>query len=209
MRPSAALVGELVVDIFHHRRDDFALRVGERVARAEQAAVLAALIVSVLMPSLSYRPLTAILPPTTPIEPVIGAGLGEDLVGAHGDVVAAAAGDVAHAGDDRLLDDLRFAPDQVAGERRAAGAVDAQDDRLDLLVFVRLAERFDDRGRAHHFAAERIGLALAGHDRADGVDDGDLLAVVALGRGVAAHHGCISLMMPIGPEKSVSTFFLP
>ena len=30
---------------------------------------------------------------------------GDDLVGAHRDVIAAAAGHVAHAGDDRLLDD--------------------------------------------------------------------------------------------------------
>ena len=80
-------------------------------------------------------------------------------------------------------------PDEIAGQGRAAGAVDAQHDGDDLLVVVRFAQRFDDGGRAQDLPAERIAFALAGHDRADGVDDGDLLAAACAGDRVAAHHG--------------------
>ena len=90
------------------------------------------------------------------------------------------------------------------------GLFDAQHDRLDAIVVGRVAKGLDDRGRADRVGrAERIDLALAGHDRANRVDDR------RCGRR-ARRSGLpppaimpISLKKPAGPLKSVSTLFFP
>src|SRR5438128_2632005 len=51
------------------------------------------------------------------------AGLGENLVGGHANVVPAAGSRVGHAGDDRLFAAPQLVPDEIARERRAAGAI--------------------------------------------------------------------------------------
>ena len=104
--------------------------------------------ISVFMPSLSYSPPVTSLPPTTPMEPVIVPGSAKILLGAHGDVVAAAAGDVAHAGDQGLLAADRLPPDQVAGGGRAAGAIHPQHHRHHLGIVGGLVEGLDQGRRA-------------------------------------------------------------
>src|SRR5262249_34878913 len=106
-----------------------------------------------------------------------GAGFGEDFGATHRDVVAAAGGDIAHAGDDGLFsfDAGDFAPHQIARESRSARTIDAQHDADDLGIFFGVTERFDD-GVAAHALAAKAGFAFAATDFADGVDDGDFLA---------------------------------
>src|SRR5262249_3398914 len=59
-----------------------------------------------------------------------GIVVGEDGVGAHGDVVAAAASDVAHRHDQGLavLDAFAGVKNDVAGDRGAAGRIDPEHD---------------------------------------------------------------------------------
>ena len=87
------------------------------------------------------------LPATTPIEPVRVPASARMRLGARGDVVAARGGDVGHRDDHRLLarQQLDPAQDQVGGERRAAGAVDAQDDGLDVVVLGEVREESRSR----------------------------------------------------------------
>ena len=72
-------------------------------------------------------------PPTTPIEPTIEFGIGDDLVGGAGDHVAAGGGGILHEGDHPALLLLRqladAAEDQVRLHRRAARRIDDQRDR--------------------------------------------------------------------------------
>ena len=87
--------------------------------------------------------------------------MGEDLVGRERHVVATRSGDVAHADHDllaRLLRLLDRIQDLVGGERGAARRVDAEQDRLDVVVFGRIAEGLSnrvaaDRGVASEAAA--------------------------------------------------------
>ena len=177
-----------LVNVLHHPFDDLALRFGELVGRREDAAVLAAGDRLGVDAELVVNALHGQLAADDADRTGDGAGLGEDAVGAHRDVVAAAGGDVAHAGDDRLVDRLRLPPDEVAGQRRTAGAVDAEDDRFDRFILRGFLQGFDDGGRAHRRAADQAALALAAHDRADGVDDGDLRSAVAAAAAAFAHH---------------------
>ena len=84
--------------------------------------------------------------PTTPMDPGDRRRLRDDGVRGDRDVVPAAGGDVAHAGDERLLgrelDELVV--DAVARERAAAGRVDVQDDAAHARVGARDADRGDD-----------------------------------------------------------------
>ena len=91
----------------------------------------------------------------TPIEPVIVAGVGDDLVGRGRDPVAARRREVAHRDDDRLAGgarQLELAADQLGAEHAAAGRVDAQHHRLDVLVVARLPDQVGGRQ-----AADRAG----------------------------------------------------
>src|SRR5690606_26109998 len=87
----------------------------------------------------------------------------------------------------RLLDVFDLAPDQVAGDRRPAGAVDPQDDGGYLVVLGRLAKGFDHGGRTDRVRAEQVLGTLAGSDGSNRVDDGDLL-VGPLAAGRASRH---------------------
>ena len=64
----------------------------------------------------------------------------------RGDVVAARRGEVGHRRDDGtvLPRDRQFPPDQVRGDRRAAGAVDADDDGLDAAVLADASQGLRD-----------------------------------------------------------------
>src|SRR5690606_19938206 len=106
-------------------------------------------------------------------------GLRDDGVGGHRDVVAAGRGDVAHGDDHGLAGaagEDHLAPDRVGRDRRAARAVDAEDDRLDVVVLHGGAERRADRVRAHRGpgARQRTAAAAAAEpDRPVPVDEGD------------------------------------
>src|SRR5262245_40233281 len=100
-------------------------------------------------------------------------GLTHDRVGRARHVVAARRRQVGHRRHHRLpllLDLADGLPDQIRGERRAAGAVEAEHDRLHLGILRGVAQRLGDRVRRHHRAAVRE-VALAHHHRADAVDD--------------------------------------
>ena len=106
-----------------------------------------------------------------------GAGVGDDLVRRGRHEIAARTCHVAHAHDDglpRFLGADGGAPDRIRGYVGAARAVDAEDDRLDLVVLGRGAERRGDRIRSHRRRAERAAVfALAALDRAHAVDERD------------------------------------
>src|SRR5262249_1422081 len=113
-----------------------------------------------------------------------GGGVGEDVVAAGGEVVSAAGGHPADADDQRLA--LGSAagrlPHHLTGQGAAAGRVDAQDDRLDVVILDRQAE-----GLAQVVAADGVAVAeerIAGfaiNDHAIGVDQGDRRLVAGLG----------------------------
>src|SRR3954471_1344102 len=67
-------------------------------------------IVSVVMPTLSSKPFTASLPPTTPIQPGNRPRRPKTLLPPHRDVIPAARRHVAHARHKRLLEHLRLMP---------------------------------------------------------------------------------------------------
>jgi hypothetical protein len=101
--------------------------------------------------------------------------VGDDLVGSGRDPVAARRGRVAHRDDDRLAGGARhleLAPDQLGAEDAAAGRIDAQHERLHVLVVARL---LDQVGRRQ--AADRSRRRLAVDDLALGDDDADRVAV--------------------------------
>ena len=86
--------------------------------------------------------------------------LGDDLVGRSGDVISARAGDISHRDDDRLPVFARphdLAPDRLRGDGRAAGAVDAEEDRAHLGVTKGLTERAADLPRAELGIVEQRG----------------------------------------------------
>ena len=107
-----------------------------------------------------------------PIEPVERARLRDDDVPRHRDVVAARGRQIAHRHDERLVlaRQHQRAPDHVRGDRRAARAVHAQDDRLDAAIVGRLVDVFDERVRTGDVAAP----PFARRDRPDRVDHRDL-----------------------------------
>jgi hypothetical protein len=74
------------------------------------------------------------------------------------------------------------------GEGRTARAVDAEDDRFDGFILRGVLQGFDDRRRSHRRPAKQAALALAAHDGADGVDDGNLWGAVAAAAASFAHH---------------------
>ena len=100
----------------------------------------------------------------------------EDLLGGRRDVVAAARRDRAHRDDERLLlgELLQLAPHHVRGHRRAAGALDAEHDGLDVVVVPERLDRLGDRVRADELhAEERHGLRAAVDDVAVDVEEAD------------------------------------
>ena len=104
--------------------------------------------------------------------------VGDDLVGGGRDPVAAGGGDVAHRHDHRLAGSARqleLAPDELGAEDAAAGRIDAQDHRLDVLVVARLADQVGGRQ-----AADGSGRRHAVDDLALGDDDADRVAGDAL-----------------------------
>ena len=132
--------------------------------------------VSSVTPSLAARPLMSNLPVKMPIEPVIVDGAAKISGQGGGDEVAARGGDVAERADDRLdrARALELARDDVGGERRAAGRVDAQDDRAHARVVARLHDRGQQRLHADELhAEERNGRRLAVDDVALDEDDRD------------------------------------
>ena len=165
-----------------------------------------------VIPSLSYRPLVASLPLTTPIEPVMVASSAKIVLGAAGDVIAAAAGDVAHRDDERLLG-LHAAggvEDDLAGQGRAARRIDPQDDGLDRVVAGRRVERpANRRARRDRVLEERRALA-PDHDRSFDVDDADG-RLLALGLTRHAQELAPELEQPEGDDvaSSLGSAFLP
>ena len=73
-----------------------------------------------------------------------------------------------------------FAPDQVAGQRRAAGAVDAQHDGFDLGVSSAWRSALMIVSEPTVCPPNKLDAALAGHDRADDIDHGDLVVLAGL-----------------------------
>src|SRR5215218_5732269 len=65
------------------------------------------------------------------------------------------------------------APDRVRRRRRTARAVDPHHDGADARILAGVANRLDDAVGAHGGAVERVIAALAGHNRAGGVDHRD------------------------------------
>ena len=102
------------------------------------------------MPNCASAGATATLPPSTPIGADDAGGLGDDARRGTRHVVPAARRHVSHRHHERLLllqlDEL--VPDQVAGQRGAAGRVDAQHHDLDRVVFSQTPQRLGDRARA-------------------------------------------------------------
>ena len=92
------------------------------------------------------------------------ARVGDDRVGGHRHVVAARRGDGTHRGDDRLArlaQPNHLAPDGFRAGDRAAGAVDPQHDRGDVVVGARLAQRRGDGVAAGAGGAQRGQLPSA------------------------------------------------
>src|SRR5262245_1587804 len=100
--------------------------------------------------------------------------LGKNRLAAHADVVAAAGRDIAHAGHGWLLALAQLVPDQVARQRGAARAIDAQHNCLHGVVLLRLTNCIDHGRGADRAAAEYPLTALPRVDRPDGVDHRDL-----------------------------------
>src|SRR5262249_20530709 len=132
-------------------------------------------------PDIPYHAFDANFPGHSPDRAGERARLGKDFRAAHRNVIAAAGRDVSHAGDDRLfgLDPRDLAPHQVAGNRRAARAVNPEHDAHNLRVFFPLAKRLDDGVAADRLAGQPR-FAFAAIDFADRVDDGDFLARTGL-----------------------------
>ena len=133
----ADLAGEIGVDHVEHAVDR--LRAAPRSARwkVEYMPALGPVARrSTCTPSVSSSSDATGQMPNTPIEPVMVAGLGHDHVGAHRREVAAGGRDVAHRDDDRLAGAAGARHGVGHGVGRgigAAGQIDAQHDRLDLL----------------------------------------------------------------------------
>ena len=110
-----------------------------------------------------------------PDGPGEGAGLGDDVVGTHRDVVATACGVVAHGDDHGLLcaGQGNLAPDGVAGRAGATGRVDPEHHRRDVFIFACVAQLAGEGAVADVAAAEHLGAAVAADDGALGVDDRD------------------------------------
>ena len=106
-----------------------------------------------------------------------GVGLGEDAVAIGGNPVAAGRRIVAHRDDDRLLGLQRddFPQEHLGGVGAAAGAVDAQDDGLHVVVLAQFAQL----GR-ETVAADVGGVAVAVDDLAFQVEDRDDVVAAAL-----------------------------
>ena len=128
---------EDAVDVVHPALHFVSFRRGERGVGVEQAGVGAAAVESQVMPTLFHMPVVANLPPTTPIEAVIVVASAKIVSAPHRNVVAAAAGNIAHRDHQRLLglDPQRGVENDLAGHRGAARRVDPQHHALHVLVF--------------------------------------------------------------------------
>ncbi len=76
--------------------------------------------------------------------------------------IAATGGNITHGNDDRQLLFLRFEQGEtnfLAGKGRTAGGIDADHQRLDLVIIERLVNLFGDSAAGGH-----AGSGLAAHD---------------------------------------------
>ena len=101
---------------------------------------------SVAIPSFARSGSTTTRAETTPIEPVIHVGLGNDRVSRGGHVIASARGDVGEARDERFLGGelLELVMNTVGSERATPGGIDVEDHRRDALVRPRVPNSRDD-----------------------------------------------------------------
>ena len=122
--------------------------------------------------------------------PVIVGGIGHDHRGRRCDVVAATGGDVPHRDDHGLLvnQTADVGVHDVAGQRRAAGRIDPQDDSLDVVIVEGLVDGILDILWRDSAVSQGAFLPRI-HDHPAHEDQADRRLVVALfgGRGTAEH----------------------
>ena len=136
------------------------------------------MIAPVLTPRAVVAPETLNLPPSTPIEPVMVPGFGNDFGGGSRDPIAARGRIAGHADDQGLFagGKLDRAADQLGGDDGTAGRIDAEDHGADAVVLAGGLERINHVVRVHRVRAGRregIDAAAAVLDIADAVDDRD------------------------------------
>src|SRR5665213_1664670 len=176
-------LGELLIGAFHPVGDHLLLLVGPRLAGAEQAGVFAlgegfgvdaGPVVEAFVDELAADDADGADD---------GGGVGEDFIARRGQVIPAAGGHRSDADDDGFFlgGVAHRLPHHFAGQRAAAGRIDANDDRLDVLIAGGDAHGFAHVLRTDALLAEQPVPAIPIHDHAAGVDEGNL-RLIRLGR---------------------------
>src|SRR3954470_4148155 len=171
-------IHELLVEGLHPALHHLALGIAERTSGAEQIGALAPLVRHQGEAEATIERVQIELSDEHADRPGDRRWFGIDPVGGYRYVVSAGGGDVAHAGDDRLLLLLsrtnELAPDEIGRGAVSAGRIDAHDDGADTgIVGERVDAPRDGVGARDLHAAERRGAARAARDVALDAHDGD------------------------------------
>ena len=110
-----------------------------------------------------------------PDRPGNGGGFRPNFRGRRSNPIASRGGHIAHGDNHRLVFSRQghLPSNDVSGGGAAAGTVNSQNDRLNILVFAQLPQFRGDRGAIHRIPLAVCGL---GHHRTRGIEQGNFLA---------------------------------